>query len=77
MCQPEASPLSHGHCQSALSEARWNPGKARQQVLGLVQEEKTKLAPRSHFQLLCALGRQGAQVARAVVSAVGEALLSG
>lgn len=44
-----------------------------------MQEEKTKLAPRSHFQLLCvcASGRQGAQVPGTVVSAVGEAALSG
>lgn len=76
MCQPEASPLSHGHCQPELFEAGWDPPRARQQVLVLVQKEKTKLAPQSHLHLLCASGRQGAQVPRTVVSAVGEAPLS-
>lgn len=25
MCQPEASPLTHGHCQPELSAVKWEP----------------------------------------------------
>lgn len=74
--QPRASPLPHGHRQPELFEVGWDPPKARQQVLGLVQKEKTKLAPPSHFHLLCVSRRRGAQVPRTVLSAVGEAPLS-
>lgn len=52
------------------------PPQGKAAVLGQVQKEKTKLAPWSHLHLLCALGRQGAQVLETVVSAVGEAPLS-
>lgn len=58
MCLPKARPLPQGPCQPELSEARWDPHKARQQVLSLVQREKTKLAPSSHLHVLCAFRRQ-------------------
>lgn len=72
MCQPEASPLSHGQRQAELSEDRWDPfpGQANKfSAPGQRGKPKRLYCP---IPLFCALGRHGAQVREGGISCWGN-----